>query len=83
MMLLRFIDSTLLKEWTVQSLIVDQAHLVLVSSKQDLQKSYSLVRTKFKIGHGLWPDSPSAEKRNATILRYDEKRTGRFYDLSI
>ena len=53
MMLLRFIDSTLLKEWTVQSLIVDQAHLVLASGKQDLQKRYSLVQTKFKIGYGL------------------------------
>ena len=30
-MLLRFIDSTLLAEWTVQTLIVDQTHLVLVS----------------------------------------------------
>ena len=31
LMLLRFIDSPLLREWTVQSLIVDRTHLVLVS----------------------------------------------------
>ena len=39
LMLLRFIDSALLREWTVQSLIVDQTHLVLVSGKLVLQKS--------------------------------------------
>ena len=38
-MLLRFIDSTLLREWTVQSLIVDQTHQVLVSGMLVLQKS--------------------------------------------
>ena len=27
----RFINSTLLREWTVQSLLVDRTHLVLVS----------------------------------------------------
>ena len=37
-MLLRFNDSALLKEWTVQSLIVVQIHLVPVSGKLVLQK---------------------------------------------
>ena len=38
-MLLRFIDSALLREWAVQSLIVDKTHLVLVSGKLVLQKT--------------------------------------------
>ena len=37
-MLLRFNDSALLREWTVQSLIVVPTHLVLVSGKLVLQK---------------------------------------------
>ena len=36
-MLPRFIDSALLREWTVQSLMVDQTHLLLVSGKLVLQ----------------------------------------------
>ena len=38
LMMPRFIDRPLLREWTVQSLIVDQTHLVLVSGKLVLQK---------------------------------------------
>ena len=38
-MLLRFIDSPLLREWRVQSLIVDRTHLILVSGKLVLQKT--------------------------------------------
>ena len=37
--LLRFIVSALLREWTVQSLIVDRTHLVLVCGKLVLQKN--------------------------------------------
>ena len=37
-MLLRFNDNALLREWTVQSLIVVQTHLVLVSGKLVLRK---------------------------------------------
>ena len=36
----RFINSALLREWTVQSLIVDRTQLVLVSGKLVLQKDY-------------------------------------------
>ena len=39
-MFLRFIDSALLREWTVQSLIVDWTHLVLVLGKLVLQKPW-------------------------------------------
>ena len=38
-MLPRLIDSALLREWTVQSLIVDRTHLVQASGKLVLQKS--------------------------------------------
>ena len=38
LMLLRFNDNALLREWTVQSLIVVQTHLVLVSGKLVLRK---------------------------------------------
>ena len=37
-LLQRIIDSTLLREWTVQSLIVDRTHLELVLGKLVLQK---------------------------------------------
>ena len=37
-MLTRFNDSTLLREWTVQSLIVARTHPLLVSGKIELQK---------------------------------------------
>ena len=40
--LVRFIDSALLREWTGQSLIVVQTHLVLVCGKLVLQKSSEL-----------------------------------------
>ena len=39
-MLTRFNDSTLLREWTVQSLIVARTHPVLVSGKLELQKRH-------------------------------------------
>ena len=38
-MLPRFIDTTLLREWTELSLIVDQSYLVMVSGKLVLQKN--------------------------------------------
>ena len=38
LILLRLIDSALFREWTVQGLIVDRTHLVLVSVKLILQK---------------------------------------------
>ena len=37
------IDSALLREWTVQSLIADRTHLVLVSGKLVQQKSGTLL----------------------------------------
>ena len=40
--LLSFIVSALLREWTVQSLIVDRTHLVLVCGKLVLQKNCAL-----------------------------------------
>ena len=39
-MLRRFNDSALLREWTEQSLIVVRTHLVLVSGKLVLQKTF-------------------------------------------
>ena len=40
----RFISSELLRKWTVQSLVVDPTHLVLVSGKLEQQKGL----TRFK-----------------------------------
>ena len=58
-MLSRFIDHTLLRQRIVQSLIVDETHLVLVSGKLVLQKEVSLIDSRsvwnscsWKIG--LW-----------------------------
>ena len=48
MMLLRLIDSALLREWTVQSLIVDRTHLVLVRGKLVLQKKKNLAKIFFR-----------------------------------
>ena len=46
--LLRLIDSTLLREreieWTVQSLVVDETHLVLFSAELVLQKIVIIMR---------------------------------------
>ena len=46
LMLSRFIDPALLRQRIVQSLIVDETHLVLVSGKLVLQKEVSLIDSR-------------------------------------
>ena len=46
LMLSRFIDHTLFRQRIVQSLIVDETHLVLVSGKLVLQKEVSLIDSR-------------------------------------
>ena len=63
-MLPRLIDSALLREWTVQRLIVDRTHLVQASGKLVLQKS----RHRAKItGLGALP-TPLLYSKNLQVL---------------
>ena len=52
LMVLRLIDCTMLREWTVQSLTIDWTHLVQVSDKLVLQK-----REKTQLVLTKWPQS--------------------------
>ena len=48
-MLLRFNDSALLREWTVQSFLVVQTHLVLISGKLVLLKRGLFQKKVFRV----------------------------------
>ena len=64
-MLLRFISCALHRVWTVQSLIVDRTHLVLVSGKLVLQnkttsvKLFSLYFKIFRVRRRNMPHLPA------------------------
>ena len=58
-MLPRIIKSALLRDWTEQSLIVDRTNVVLVSGKQESQKSNCFVHCNINLKspwlrHGSW-----------------------------
>ena len=52
-MLPRFIDRALLREWTMQSLIVDQTHLALFCNKIVVQKSYHELKFETRTTPGM------------------------------
>ena len=50
----RLINSELLREWTVQSLVVDPTHLVLVNGKLVQQKGLTRIKNVHKLWQRFW-----------------------------